>query len=80
MCCYLSKKELADSEGSLIADHILACSPQAGKIALKSGAKALVLTHIREKNQAQMEEVVKEINEDFQNKVIAGQDLLIIDV
>jgi hypothetical protein len=35
MCCYLSKKELLDREGDLTGNHILACTPQVGKIVAK---------------------------------------------
>lgn len=77
-CCYLSQNEVTGPEGKLIADHILACSDMAGKIAKKAGAKKLVLTHIREKTSEQIKDLVQEIKNDFPGEVIAGQDLLII--
>jgi ribonuclease Z len=76
MCCYLSKKEMETREGDLIAKHILACTPQAGKIASEARAKKLILTHIREKNDALMMEAVDEIKADYDGEIIAGKDLM----
>ena len=80
LCCYLSTQELEDMEGSLIAKHILACSPQVGEIAKKANAKKLILTHIREKSDALLEEAVREIRTCFNGEVIVGHDLLVVDV
>ncbi len=80
LCCYLSKEELADVEADYIAEHILTCSPQAGKIARKAGVKTLVLTHIRQKSPEAAGALVEEIQKDFNGAVIAGQDLLTIEV
>lgn len=80
LCCYLSTKELEDIEGSLIAKHILTCSPQVGEIAKKANAKKLILTHIREKSDALLEESVREIRTCFNGEVILGHDLLVVDV
>jgi len=80
LCCYLSAKEREDKEGDLIAKHILACSPQVGYIAKKANAKKLILTHIREKSDLLMEEIVSEIESGFKGEIILGRDLLVIDV
>jgi len=80
MCCYLSKKEMATNEGGLIGKHILACAPQVGKIASEAGAKQLILTHIREKSDESMTDVVDEISADFDGEIIAGKDLMEIPV
>ena len=80
MCCYLSKKELANREGDLISKHILACTPHVGKIASRAKAKKLILTHIREKNDDLMKEVVDEIKVDYDGEIIAGKDLMEIRV
>ena len=76
MCCYLSKKEQAGKEGDLIGKHILAGSSQAGKIAAKANAKKLILTHIREKKDETIKEVIDEVKADFIGKIIVGQDLM----
>ena len=80
MCCYLSKKELMDREGVLAGDHILACSPQVGKIVSKAKAKKLILTHIREKNDELMKDLIDEIKADYNGEIIAGEDLMDIRV
>ena len=67
-------------EGSLIAKHILACSPQVGEIAKKANAKKLILTHIREKSDALLDEAVREIRTCFNGEIIVGHDLLVVDV
>ena len=80
MCCYLSKKEMGDREGDLISKHILACTPQVGKIASKAKAKKLILTHMRKKNDELMKDVVDEIKTDYDGEIIAGKDLMEIRV
>ena len=80
LCCYLSTKEVEDMEGRLIAKHILACSPQVGEIAKKANAKKLILTHIREKSDALLEEAVREIRNCYNGELIVGHDLLVVDV
>jgi ribonuclease Z len=74
ICCYLSKIEM------LIGRHILACSPQVGKIAARAKAGKLILTHIREKPDSLMAEVVAEIRADYDGDIIAGKDLMQIRV
>ncbi|MBW2027776.1 MAG: MBL fold metallo-hydrolase [Deltaproteobacteria bacterium] len=80
MCCYLSKKEMGDREGDLIGEHILACTPQVGRIASRAKAKKLILTHMREKNNDLVKDVVDEIESDYEGEVIPGKDLMTISV
>jgi len=80
LCCYLSEKEQGNIESSFIAEHILACSPQVGKIAQKAGTGKLILTHIREKGKEETKNLAQEIKKDFSGQIIIGQDLLVIDV
>ena len=80
ICCYLSKIEMLEKEGELIGKHILACSPQVGKIAARAKAGKLILTHIREKPDSLMAEVVAEIRSDYDGDIIAGKDLMQIRV
>jgi len=80
ICCYLSQIEMLEKEGELIGKHILACSPQVGKIAARAKVGKLILTHIREKANALMAEVVAEIKSDYDGDIIAGQDLMEIRV
>jgi len=76
ICCYLSREEMLEREGELIGQHILACAPQVGKIAARANAKKLILTHIREKSDDLMDEVVAEIKSDYDGDIIAGKDLM----
>ena len=76
ICCYLSQKEMLDREGALIGKHVLACAPQVGKIAARANVGKLILTHIREKTDQLMADVVAEIKSDYDGDVIAGKDLL----
>jgi ribonuclease Z len=80
MCCYLSKRELLDKEGDLTGKHILACTPQVAKIVAKAKTKKLILTHIREKNNELMKDVVDEIRAHYDGEIIVGQDLMEIRV
>jgi ribonuclease Z len=80
MCCYLSKAEMLEKEGELIGKHILACSPQVGKIAARAKAGKLILTHIREKPDGLLAEAVSEIQSDYDGEIIAGKDLMEIRV
>jgi ribonuclease Z len=80
ICCYLSRREMLEREGKLIGKHILACAPQVGKIAARAKVKKLILTHIREKSDDLMEEVVAEIKFDYDGDIIAGKDLMEIRV
>ncbi|MEJ2097722.1 MAG: MBL fold metallo-hydrolase [Deltaproteobacteria bacterium] len=80
ICCYLSGQELLDPEGELIGKHILACAPQVGSIATRAGAGKLILTHIREKHDNAMEQVVAEIRSAYDGEIIAGKDLMTIPV
>lgn len=80
MCCYLSGSEMQGREGALIGRHILAGAPQVGKIAERVGAGKLILTHIRQKHAALMDEAVAEIAADYSGEIIAGRDLMTIRV
>jgi ribonuclease Z len=80
MCCYLSRKELVGREGVLTGNHILACTPQVGKIVSKAKAKKLIVTHIREKNNDLMKDLVDEIKADYDGEIIVGKDLMEIRV
>jgi ribonuclease Z len=76
ICCYLSKKEMSDKEGKLTGQQILACAPQVGKIAARVKAKKLLLTHIREKDEELINDMVAEIGEDYDGDIIVGKDLV----
>jgi ribonuclease Z len=80
ICCYLSRLEMLEREGELTGKHILACAPDVGKIAARAKVGKLILTHIREKSDVLIEEVVAEIKSDYDGDIIAGKDLMKIRV
>ncbi|MBU2648216.1 MBL fold metallo-hydrolase [bacterium] len=80
LSCYLSAGEMADREGKLISEHILTGSLQAGEIARKVNTGKLILTHIREKSDALLEEMAGEIRIGYGGDIIVGRDLLVIEV
>ncbi|MCP4406694.1 MAG: MBL fold metallo-hydrolase [Gammaproteobacteria bacterium] len=79
-CCYLPKDEMTNPDSKLIAKHILACSPQVGKIAGRAGVKVLVLTHFREKSEVMMHSVAEDVRKDYDGELYLGEDLMAIDV
>lgn len=90
MCCYLSSAEIRDhhsaspdgvgNENEVIARHILACSPDVGRIAGKANSRKLILTHFREKSEVQLQNCLRETGAVFDGEIIAGKDLLAIDI
>ena len=63
MCCYLSKKELSNVEGDLVAKYILACSPQVGKIASKAKVRKLSKAiRVCEKTIREKDAIIEQIN------------------
>jgi ribonuclease Z len=76
LCCYYSKDELIEDDLKLIAKYVLSSSDKAGKIAEESGVKMLILNHIREKPIDLIKKMISEITQDYNGKVIAGEDLM----
>ena len=76
MCCYLSREEMQGREAELIGKHILACSPQVGKIATRAGVKKLILTHIRMKSEGRLAQMATDIGADYDGDIIVGEDLM----
>jgi len=80
MCAYLSAEEISTEEETFLTERILAGAPQAGAVAAKAGVRRLVLTHIREKKDADVAAMVRHVAEMFSGDVVAGHDLMTIDV
>ena len=80
MCCYLATEEIDSPATEFLASRILAAAPQVGEIAARSGVRTLVLTHFREKNPALIRSLVDRVAREFPGTVIAGEDLLVVDV
>ncbi len=80
MCCYLAAQEIDSEDTEFLATRVIASAPQVGEIAARSGTRMLVLTHFRQKPAALIRSMVDLAAEDFPGSVIAGEDLLVLDV
>ena len=79
-CCYLATAELTTPTLQNLAKHTLACSDTVGKIAQQARVKKLVLTHLRQKSDAMLAEVVADVARDYDGPVVLGHDLLDVQV
>lgn len=79
-CCYLAKAELTNWTMRNLAEHTLACSDTAGKIAQQARVKKLVLTHLRQKSDALLDEVVTDVAQDYDGPIVLGRDLFAVEV
>lgn len=80
MCAYLSAEEITTEEEIFLTERILAGAPQAGAVAATAGVRRLVLTHIREKPDAEVVAMVRHVSQTFSGDVVAGHDLMAIDI
>ncbi|MEE9414974.1 MAG: MBL fold metallo-hydrolase [Acidimicrobiales bacterium] len=80
MCAYLAATEIESAEQRFLVEHIIAGAPQAAYAAREAQVERLVLTHIREKSADLVARMCVEIGEMFDGEVIAGSDLLQIEV
>jgi len=78
-CCYLAEAEITTPAFRQLADHVIACSGEAGKIAARNHAKRLVLTHIRPKSDAMMQALLDDVRRDF-GEVVIGRELMVIEI
>jgi ribonuclease BN (tRNA processing enzyme) len=76
MGCYYAGEEVNDHDTRLIAEHVLASSLDAGRIAADANVGKMALVHIREKPQRLLDAMVDEIRKDYDGEVIIGEDLL----
>jgi ribonuclease Z len=58
-----------------LAEHTLACSDTAGRIAAEAGVKRLILTHFRAMPPAMLAEVEPDVRRDFDGPVAPARDL-----
>ena len=79
-CCYLAASELTTPTLQNLAKYTLACSDTVGKIAQRAQVKKLVLTHLRQKSDAMLAEVVTDVARDYDGPVVLGHDLLDVQV
>ena len=80
MCAYLSDGEITTPEDAFLAEQVVAGALQAAAIAEEAGAGHLILTHIREKSDDEIELMRSQVTEAFHGKVTVGSDLMTIDV
>lgn len=80
MCAYLAENEITTTEDKFLAEQVLAGAPQAATVASLTNTKRLVLTHIREKTDTEIERMRAQVKTVFTGDVIIGHDLLTIDL
>ncbi len=80
MCAYLAPEEVRSPADRFLVEHVLAGSEQAAAIAAAAGAGRLVLTHLREKTPDRVGRMVDAADRVFPGEVVAGSDLLTIEV
>jgi len=74
-CCYLPASALTTPQMKELAEHTLACSDTAGRIAAEAGVKRLVLTHFRSMTPAMLAEIERDVRRDFDGPVALARDL-----
>ncbi len=80
MCAYLAEDEITTEEESFLVERVIAGAPQAAAIAKDANVDRLILTHIREKSDDQVEHMQAQVASEFLGEVIIGHDLLAIDL
>jgi len=79
-CCYLAEAEMTGPAARSLADHIIACSDQAGKIAARNRVKKLVLSHIEPKSEVLLRSMLDDVRRDYSGEVWLGEDLMVFDL
>ncbi len=80
MCAYLAEDEITTSDDEFLVTKVLAGAPQAAAIAAEAGVGRLVLTHIREKTDEDIERMLSQVAAAFDGEAIIASDLTTIDV
>lgn len=75
-CCYLARAEINAPHMQRLAALTLASADTVGRIAKEANVGTLVLTHHRQKPEAVLQQMRKDVAVDFPGPVILGQDLL----
>ena len=73
-CCYLALSEINAPHMQRLADYTLACADTVGRIAAEAKVGTLVLTHHRQKADAVLEELRRDVSRDFAGPVLLGYD------
>jgi ribonuclease BN (tRNA processing enzyme) len=73
-CCYLARAEIDTPQTRRLADYTLACADTVGRIAAEANVGTLILTHHRQKSDALMEQMRRDVAQDFGGPVLLGYD------
>lgn len=80
-CCYMASAEITNEHFRRVARHTLAAGDTVGKIAARSKAKTLVLTHHwPRKDDRALDLLAEEVARDFSGRLVIGNDLTEIEV
>ena len=73
-CCYVARAEIATPQTQRLAEYTLACADTVGRIATEAKVGTLVLTHFRQQTDAMLEQMRKDVAQDFAGRVLLGYD------
>jgi ribonuclease BN (tRNA processing enzyme) len=73
-CCYVGRAEIATPQTQRLAEYTLACADTVGRIATEAKVTTLVLTHFRRQTDAMLEQMRKDVTQDFAGRVLLGYD------
>ncbi len=80
-CCWAASAELSTEHMRRLARHTLACGDTVGKIARACNVGTLVLTHHRPRSDpAMLEELAREVAQDFAGRLIIGADGMEVEI
>ena len=74
LCCYLARSEISTPAARRLADYTLACADTAGRIATEAKVGTLILTHHRQKSPELLEQMRRDVTQDFSGPVLLGHD------
>lgn len=80
MCAYLAEDEIMTPDEEFLVDRVLAGAPQAAAIAVEASVGTLVLTHIRQKTDEDIERMRSQVAAVFGGEVIVADDLTTVSV
>ena len=75
MCAYLAEDEIRTRDDEFLVNGVLAGAPQAAAIASETGVGTLVLTHIREKTDDDINRMRTQVEAVFDGETIIADDL-----
>jgi ribonuclease Z len=73
-CCYVARAEITTPQTRRLADFTLACADTVGRIAAEAKVGTLVLTHFRQQTDAMLQQMRKDVAQDFAGRVLLGYD------